>query len=837
MKTISTYTRLLCFALISLIATGCSDYSEELAPDSLPAGHFTLKASQQGADTRLELGQDGLTVQWEPGDQLVLVEKSRSKAPIYLSCTLTEPATRATFVSESGVPAGDYWVIYNYNENLAYTHQSFSSIDEINAQDKLVLYGELNITAGTSSATVEMKHLYAMVKIKLQNIPNSSELSMNSCTIGMYSSKKGLPIFKQFTSNGLVNAEYGINPNGMDPYQNTYFPSDKKWHNIRLGGYQVQSSWNEADLTTTVQSEQTTFSALVIPEDLSDEDVFFYLLHSSYENGDGIKCYEIKKAKGLVNLKAGTSYTVTLDLSDVNTIVSHLPKSMGNMDYIGEISTPAQWRCAAYTNKKFDYHTISKYSITDNIDFTNEYFFPISIDYIDGNDKTLSNITLEWPDDDNVGLYKNEWNWESIYDPTSGNNNYSMQNRNPREYGCIIRNLTLSNVNIKGKSHVGAFGGYNVAAENCKVIGTSTISGSGDYVGGIVGWNRICTSSADMANLSIGELSISKCSIGQNCKVTGGNLVGGIVGAYEDKYSYGGGTAESSKKPLYDCESSATVTATGNYIGGIFGKIGGTPNSNYSDISFSMEDYTYSIIKCKNHGTVTGNNYVGGIGGSFAMSCNSGGLDRVILKQSFSDGTVEGNTFVGGIVGGSYASINTCYTVNSITGLDQVGGIMGIYEFGNGGRVTNCYSLANVEATGGIIAVSGGIVGISKCGAGMGITVANSYFAGTGTSHGIIGKTENGGCTIDNCLTILASFCSNWNNGGGMYPNSPTAPVQEGEMKVGVTSILDHKDFINGDNAYSSNYWPLETYPWYCIKFDSFSAETDAPDFGNEVIP
>lgn len=832
MKSITRYSLLFCLAWICTFFAGCAD--DIIQNDTTLTGKpFELKVSQSTVPaTRLELGQDGLTTRWQPNDKLVLVDKARTKAPIYLTCTLTEPAASATFASESGVPAGDYWVIYNYNENLAYGHQGFSSVDEINANNKLVLYGELNITEGTSSASVEMKHLYAQVKVKLENLPNNSGMGME-LSVGMYSSKKGLPIYKQFTSNGLVNAEYGYDPNAMNNWTNTstYFPSDKKWHNIRFGEYNTKGTWieghyddnnNYVDGYYQPSAQQLSNSALVLPENMSDEDVYFYVL-------SGNQCYEFKKINK-VNLRAGISYTVVLDFNDVTVKTSTLNSTTSNngMNTVYEISTPEQWRHAAYRNDN------GNYKITDNIDFTGEYFFPIAANSINGNERTLSNISLDWPNEDNVGLYKREWRWETWNSITQTSDNWHMEIEQPKSNYCTISNLTLESVTFKGKSYVGAFGGYNVSADKCKVIGTSVVSGTGDYVGGIVGWNRLHGD-----NMSSWP-NLSDISVGQNCTVTGANYVGGIVGAYEQGENYLG-QFSSSQQPLDVCISSATVTATGNYVGGIFGKMGGyNVNNASSNIEFSMDDYTYTLLKCQNKGNVTGNNYVGGIGGDFAISCYRG-IDRVVLKQSFSDGKVKGNNYVGGILGSSMASVNTCYSINTVeattTGL---GGIVGTMNMGYMSRIANCYSLSELVV--GANGTAGGIVGLGGGGA-LGVTVTNSYFAGTNpTNCGIIGNSE-GSCTVDHCLTTLSSLGTNlgehqivtsYDPSTGQPNSWQSFPDAITSSQHGVTSILANKAIINRDNAYSDNTW--SNHPHECVKFASFSADTNSPDFDDEVI-
>lgn len=822
MKSITRYSLLFCLAWACMFFASCAD--DIIQNDTTLTGKpFELKVSQSTEPaTRLELGQDGLTTRWQPNDKLVLVDKARTKAPIYLTCTLTEPAASATFASESGVPAGAYWVIYNYNENLAYGHQGFSSVDEINRNNKLVLYGELNITEGTSSASVEMRHLYAQVRVQLKNISNGTNY-----IIGMYSSKKGLPIFKQFTANGLVNAEYGVDPSSMNSYTNTYFPSDKKWHNIRFGQYNARGTWiegyyddnnNYVDGYFQPSAQQLSNSALVLPENMSDEDVYFYVLR-------GNQCYEFKKTNK-VNLKAGISYTVVLDFNDATVKTSTLNGTTDNngMNTVYEISTPEQWRHAAYRNDN------GSYKITDNIDFTGEYFFPIDAININGNGKTFSNISLDWSDEDNVGLYKKEWSLGAM-------NEYLFSN--PKDYFCTISNLTLENVTFKGRSYVGAFGGYNVTANKCKVIGSSVVLGTGNYVGGIVGWNKL-----ESWSLPI----LSDVSMGQNCTVVGVNYVGGIVGRYGATYM-NHFSASSSLKPFDTCVSSATVTAKGNYVGGIFGKIGGYNDSNAStNIDFSMDDYTFSLLKCQNKGNITGNDYVGGIGGDFAIYSGGNTLDRVVIKQSFSDGKVKGNNYVGGILGSSMVSVNTCYSINTVeattTGL---GGIVGTMNMGYMSRIANCYSLSELVV--GANGTAGGIVGLGGGGA-LGVTVTNSYFAGTNSTNcGIIGNS-GGSCTVDHCLTTLSSLGTNLDTSAMARPSNPrqewNPDTQQSETvydyypdfiidsQYSVTSILANKTIINRDNAYSDNIW--SNYPHDCVKFASFSADTNSPDFDDEVI-
>lgn len=830
MKTRIQSILLACLALMGLIVTSCTDTAlVEMSDNRGTDRPFTLTVHPSASDSRLALGADGLKTEWEPGDKLVLVDKNRTLAPIYLSCTLTENAESATFVSESGVPAGDYYVIYNYNDNLAYGHKPFQSIQDINDHDDLVLYNELSITEGASTASLSLTHLYAKVKVTLKNIPSD----VSEFQVGMYSSKKGFPVYLNFTSAGLVNAEYGENPNSLNHTSDyTYFPSNRRYHNVRLGNY------SSSDYTTYDFSKAKEFSALVLPADLSDEDVFFYVL-SCNSSINKAKCYEIKKTN--VRLQAGTSYKVELDLNEAAVSELTITFNKNPHSYIAQLTDAKDWRHAAYRNGTLLYY----YQIANDIDFQGEPFFPIVAEQIIGNDKTLSNIQLDWSDEDNVGLVRHEWGGES-----------SMSILSPKGRSTRISNLTLENVTFKGNNYVGAFGGWNIEATNCKVLGTSVIEGQGDNVGGIVGCNTF------NGPITI-NCKLTDVQIGQSCQVQGKNYVGGIVGRYASSDLWCDiSNASSSIMWLESCQSKATVTASGDYVGGIFGKIGGAWRSNVkasTSVSFSMEDKTFSLQKCVNEGEVSGRHYVGGIGGELAMrySGSSNVVDRVVLSQSCSNADVSGNSKVGGILGSTQASTVLCYSTGTVTASSTaVGGVVGEVSIGySASRIANCYSLAPLSVgTGGHAGGVVGTIGFSS--------IVNCYYAAnpdTYTYGGIVGNSD-GSTTVKNCLTTLASLghnlgehkvrtnCPDADNDGlpdwdynvdGKWDDNDLYYFYNDEITnsvSSVTSILDNISVINGNNAYSTNIWDVNLYSWKCVKFASFSAETDAPDFNQDTL-
>jgi acetyltransferase-like isoleucine patch superfamily enzyme len=126
---------------------------------------------------------------------------------------------------------------------------------------------------------------------------------------------------------------------------------------------------------------------------------------------------------------------------------------------------------------------------------------------------------------------------------------------------------------------------------------------------------------------------------------------------------------------------------------------------------------------------ITGNSYVGGIGG-----INSG-----ILTNSYSTGTVTGGPFVGGLTGANSYVGNTInsYSTVDVRGQSCIGGLIGL----NDGTISYSYAKGNVNSTTGPVNV-GGLVGYTYPWAPL---ATNSYWdtetSGQSWSSGGTGKT------------------------------------------------------------------------------------------------
>ena len=236
---------------------------------------------------------------------------------------------------------------------------------------------------------------------------------------------------------------------------------------------------------------------------------------------------------------------------------------------------------------------------------------------LDGNGKTITGMSCTLPSYIMVGMF--------------------AQNKG------VIRNLTLKDADINGRTWVGGFAGVNSGViENCTVTG-STVAGregsapaqeynyvGGSQIGGLAGWNQ-----------SGG--AISKSALLES-SVHGNRYVGGIAGVNNGQIS---------QTFVRDC-----TREEGNWIGSKYYK-------DNSAASNALKMHLNYLITLVNSGQASGTNapymYTGGLVG--ANQSNNG------------TGTVQ-----------------NCYVTNTqINAIDAFGELIGV----NWGKVVNSYSAEN----------------------------------------------------------------------------------------------------------------------------------------------
>lgn len=206
-------------------------------------------------------------------------------------------------------------------------------------------------------------------------------------------------------------------------------------------------------------------------------------------------------------------------------------------------------------------------------------------------------------------------------------------------YPVVLENCTNeAEITATAKGYaagVVAYASSGSRIENCTNKGN--ISGSGDYVGGIV------------ATAMKTEL--------HNCFNSGSIVDTGKPSSYA--YSVGGIAGSASSASLISmCGNTGTVTSTLKRTGGIVGSLAGT------------------VEKCFNTGNVTGIYGVGGIVGDSAdkatviASCyNTGNVKGTAPTAVFSDTNAKGvGGIIGGVSGNSYkAEVSDCYNAGTVT--------------------------------------------------------------------------------------------------------------------------------------------------------------------------
>ncbi|MBL7152948.1 MAG: hypothetical protein ISS79_04480 [Phycisphaerae bacterium] len=331
-------------------------------------------------------------------------------------------------------------------------------------------------------------------------------------------------------------------------------------------------------------------------------------------------------------------------------------------------------------------HPAGCYRLTGDIDLGGITWsvppIPAFFGTFDGNDHIISNLDINMPDVDYVGLFG--------YVHSDGR----------------ILSTGIEDASIVGRRYVGSLAGYGAGATiNChasgSVIGnntvggltgrryegsitdcyaTCTVTGEEKWIGGLVGYDG-----SDMTNCyATGEVSGSEMVgglVGYNVRRTIRNCYAtGSVGKYKDI----GGLVGYNNSIIIDCY--ATGSVSGN------GRLGGLVGTNRSSITDS-----YAA------GTVAGSrSNTGDAVGGLVGQCEDG-----TISNSHATGPVSGKRRVGGLVGFfEHEDLTNCFATGPVYGRDEyVGGLVG---YNVSGRITNCCGTGSVSSDGDYV---GGLVG------------------------------------------------------------------------------------------------------------------------------
>lgn len=388
---------------------------------------------------------------------------------------------------------------------------------------------------------------------------------------------------------------------------------------------------------------------------------------------------------------------------------------------------------------------------------------------------------------------------------------------------------------IKGTSEVGGFIGVNNSGGSLNIGSnvanakpyksgtltitiTASVTGSGDNVGGIVGKNEGASS---LGATDYATIDIVKGTIIQNGAISGKNYVGGIIGLNQGLLTTGGGEADTtiggvtlSKEQQNEIKNlsinnTGSVTGTGDYVGGVVGKLDSPSALRTEDSGKGAIAGTFT-----NDGQVSGNEYVGGslgyVGSSVVITAkdvdtlfvNKGkvvangyyaggsiglllgtiqGVSTTATVKFQNDGDVKASGYVGGSIGVLAGPVSYAQFVNSSTSLtiaavNSVGGSVGFIGMPaplqtalDDGFVTKDIVIENTHfEAGGTLTVEPSADTISA--AKNAATNKSTGWGGVGGAIGVIGKNVRWG-TEQNKNTYYANgnvTANGINNVGGI---------------------------------------------------------------------
>ena len=352
---------------------------------------------------------------------------------------------------------------------------------------------------------------------------------------------------------------------------------------------------------------------------------------------------------------------------------------------------------------------------------------------------------------------------------------------------------------IKGTSEVGGFIGVNnsgstlnigsnVANAKAYKSGTLTITitasvtGSGDNVGGIVGKNE--GDDENTQDNDYATIDIVKGTIEQNGAIIGANNVGGIIGLNDGLLTTGGGEADTTiggvtlseeqqnKIKNLSINNTGSVTGTGDYVGGVVGKLDSPSALRTEDSGKGAIAGTFT-----NSGNVSGGKFVGGSLGYVGKNVTITAKNNV-ATLFVNDGQVTATGYyAGGSIGvlvGKIEGVDNGHTVNfkntgTVTAIGFVGGSIGVLagpvKYAQFVNSSGNLSIAAVNAVGGSVGFIGVPTPLETILTGVGITLADDYVKVENTHFEASGElTAN---PDSNAISVAKDAATNKSTGWG----------------------------------------------------------------------
>jgi len=369
----------------------------------------------------------------------------------------------------------------------------------------------------------------------------------------------------------------------------------------------------------------------------------------------------------------------------------------------------------------------------------------------DGQGHEISGLTIDRPDEDEVGLF------------------HIVE-------GATIENVTLSDIDVKGDSWAigGVAGSVDEGAHISNTEVTGTVAATNEWAWGVGG---VAGAVYGDSTVEYGEADVD---------VSNGYGLGGLVGDLQNSV-------------IRNSSASGHILADNGYAGGLVG------------YTWDSDDGTSIISNSSASGDVASDGWYGYSGGligyndidvqsSFASgdvsgTSESGGLigysQTGEVTESSAIGTVTGTDKVGGLIGQNTGPVSDAYATGDVSGDSSIGGLIG----DNDGDVSETYAAGDVAVT----ETSGGVVGTTSVDA----SVTGSYWDVESTGHADgIGEEPGGedeftfnaeGLDTDEMVGEAAEsnmqaldFTSVWKSTGG-YPTFQYKPQESDGLVASFT--------------------------------------------------
>ncbi|MCG3703495.1 filamentous hemagglutinin N-terminal domain-containing protein [Aliarcobacter butzleri] len=510
---------------------------------------------------------------------------------------------------------------------------------------------ENSYVAGTISGNSTVGGLVGDNNARIENSYATGEVRGNEKVGGLVGQNNGVNIINSYASGtvtrlsgsntnfgGLLGyANFGTITNSFyDKEANTASMNDSSYGKTKseiLISFSSKTGWGTTGAGASVEGYETVLLPYLIGV-TKDEDKSKSILFSG-GFGTSANPYTITNWTQLQNINNSNILTSEYYFNLLNNL------SSSTSDYTNLASNTA--------NGGLGWNPIG--------DNTNRF-----IGIFDGKGFTISNLYINRPSQNNVGLF-------------------GYINRL-----ATIKNIGLKDVNITGKNYTGALLGDNSYGTITNSYATGNVTGN-ENVGALLGDN------------SYGTITNSYAT----GNVTGKTQVGGLVG-YNDgtisnsyatgsvngDYSIGGLVGFNFDGIISNSYATGSVVGT-DFVGGLNGSNYGTISNSYATGSVNGNSEVGGFVGYNRYGTITNSYATGSVTGTIKVGGLMGINDYGTITNSYATGTANGNDNVGGLVGLNYdGTIINSYASGTANGNTNVGGLVGLNIFG-GGTISNSF--------------------------------------------------------------------------------------------------------------------------------------------------